>query len=61
MNRGMEYGDVALGVEAALPAFPPDRRPGFGHTRLVRTSCLVRTSLMRRTLIWLSTVLKRWS
>ena len=55
MNRGMEYGDVALGVEAALPAFRPDRRLGFGHTRLVRTS------FMRRTLIWLSTVLKGWA
>ena len=55
MNRGMEYGDVALGVEAALPAFPPDGRPSFGHTRLVRTS------LLRRILIRLGTVLMRWA
>jgi hypothetical protein len=54
MNGGMKYGDVALGVEAALPAFRPDRRPRYAYARLVKT-------LMRRTLIWLYATLKRWA
>jgi len=45
----MKYGDVALGVEAALPALAPNRRPGFGYARF------------RRTLIWLYAVLRRWA
>jgi hypothetical protein len=45
----MKYGEVALGVEAALPAFGPERRPRFGYVRL------------RRTLIWLYAALKRWA
>jgi hypothetical protein len=49
MSNGMKYGDVALGVEAALPAFRPDRRREFGYGRL------------RRTLIWLYAALKRWA
>jgi hypothetical protein len=49
MSNGMKYGDVALGVEAALPAFGPDRQPGFGYARF------------RRTLIWLYAALKRWA
>ena len=48
MNSGMKYGDVALGVDAALPVFPPER-PGFGYARL------------RRSLIWLYAALKRWA
>jgi hypothetical protein len=28
MTGGMKYGDVALGVEAAFPAFRPERHPG---------------------------------
>ena len=49
MRNGMKYGDVALGVEAALPAFLPNRRPRFGYARF------------RRTLIWLYAALKRWA
>jgi hypothetical protein len=45
----MKYGDVALGVEAALPALQPSRWPGFGYGRF------------RRNLIWLYAVLKRWA
>jgi len=41
----MKYGDVALGVEAALPAL----RPAFGYARF------------RRSLVWLCAVLKRWA
>ena len=54
MSNGMKYGDVALGVEAALPALRPDRRPGFGYTRSVLT-------FTRRTLIWLYAAFKRWA
>ena len=49
MNGDMKYGDVALGVEAALPASPPLRRRGYGSARLYRT------------LIWLYASLKRWA
>ena len=49
MSKGMKYGDVALGVEAALPAPWRNRLPGFGYGRL------------RRTLIWLYAALKRWA
>ena len=49
MNNGMKYGGVALGVEAALPAVGPERRPGFHYARF------------RRTLIWLYAALKRWA
>ena len=46
MSDGMKYGDVALGVESALPVFVwPDRslrcRPGF--------------------IIWLIAALRRWA
>ena len=54
MNGGTKYGDVALGVEAALPAIRLDQRSGCGYTRLRRT-------LMRRTLIWFYAALKRWA
>jgi hypothetical protein len=59
MNGGMKYGDVALGVEAALPAFRPDQRPGYGYAHLVQ-SCSVQTSI-GRALIWLYAALKRWA
>ena len=49
MTAEMNYGDVALGVEAALPAMLPNRRPNFGYARL------------RRTLSWLCAALKRWA
>jgi hypothetical protein len=48
MSDGLKYGDVALGVEAALP-LRPARRPGFGYARF------------RRTLTWLYAALKRWA
>ena len=46
MNGELKYGDVALGVEAALP---PRERPSFGYDHF------------RRTLIWLYATLKRWA
>jgi hypothetical protein len=49
MSNGLKYGDVALGVEAALPALRPVRQPGCGYARF------------RRTLIWLCAALKRWA
>ena len=49
MSNGLKYGDVALGVEAALPAFRPASRPRFGYARFLRT------------LIWLCGALKRWA
>jgi len=52
MNGAMKYGDVALGVEAALPAFRPERRPRYGYASLVKT-------LARRTLNWLYATFKR--
>jgi hypothetical protein len=45
----LKYGGVALGVEAALPALSPDRRPRHVYARF------------RRTLIWLYAALKRWA
>ena len=54
MRNGMRYGDVALGVEAALPALYPEQRPRYGYARLVQT-------FTRRTLIWLYAALKRWA
>jgi len=49
VNDGMKYGDVALGVEAALPALLPDRGPKLAFVRF------------RRTLTWLYAALKRWA
>jgi hypothetical protein len=49
MSGRTKYGDVALGVEAALPAPFPEFQPGHGLTRL------------RRTLTWLYAALKRWA
>jgi uncharacterized membrane protein len=49
MNGELKYGDVALGVEAALPALPTRERPAFGYARL------------RRNIIWLYAALKRWA
>ena len=50
MSSGMKYGDVALGVESALPAITlPVRRRSRGHARL------------RRLLILLVAALKRWA
>ena len=54
MNGELKYGDVALGVEAALPAPRPLGRKARGYARPVLTS-------IRRTLIWLYAVLKRWA
>jgi hypothetical protein len=46
MTRGMKYGDVALGVECALPAAKPPvwRRSGARH-------CIT----------WLIAALRRWA
>ena len=49
MNGELKYGDVALGVEAALPALRPRERLTCRYTRF------------RRTIIWLYAVLKRWA
>jgi hypothetical protein len=49
MNGEMKYGDVALGVEAALPALRPEERCDRGYPSL------------RRTLVWLYAALKRWA
>ena len=49
MNGELKYGGVPLGVEAALPACRPHQRQGHGYTRL------------RRTLIRLYALLKRWA
>lgn len=46
MTGGMKYGDVALGVESALPA----------ATRPAR-----RRRRARRLIIWLITALRRWA
>ena len=53
MNGEMKYGDVALGVEAAMPAFHPYRRRGYGIARIYR--------ILHRTLIWLYASLRRWA
>jgi hypothetical protein len=45
VNAEMKYRGVALGVEAALPAPRAPRRPGR----------------IRRLLLWLVAVLKRWA
>lgn len=49
MNGDVKYGDVALGVEAALPAFRPEQRPSYGYARF------------RQTLIRLYAALTRWA
>ena len=47
MNLELKYGDVALGVEAALPTMRPSRPLDYGYARL------------RRTLLWLCAAFKR--
>jgi hypothetical protein len=49
MNGEAKYGDVALGVEAAMPALNP--HPPRGHG----------LALLHRTLIWLCASLRRWA
>ena len=46
MTGGMKYGDVALGVESALPAFIRPAR---------------RFSRARRYITWLVAALRRWA
>jgi len=57
MNAEMKYGDVALGVEAALPVLPATQRRSRGYARLVCTRLVC--TLMHRTLIRLYAALMR--